>query len=167
MAVNSDYFNLKLEVEKKAWPVILDWLAQRYGLTVDVDVRDDPEFQDQDIDVILSDFGQKYTAEVKVRTRLYGDLALETLSCRERGTPGFLYKSKAALLVYVFYVGGRLHPNSDVFAFSSLRAWFERNRRRYWPKYAPNPPGDPLYHSEIVPVPFRDLPKYLYYPRTP
>lgn len=153
-------------MERDAWPVVVDWLKAQ-GFRIVQDVRGDPDYQASDIDLIVEDTGIMWTAEVKVRTSLYGDLALETLSCREKGTPGYLYASKANLLVYVFYVGGRLHPNSSILALSQLRAWFERNKHRYRSRLAPNPPGNPLYHSVFFPVPFRDLPKYLFYPRGP
>lgn len=161
-----NYFAEKLKVERDAWDAVVAWLTG-LGFKVTDDVRDDPDFREGDIDLIMEDDGVPWTAEVKVRSTLYGDLALETLSCKEKGTPGFLFKSKANLLVYVFYVGGQIHPKSAVLVLNSLRTWFRRNRGRYRGKLAPNPPGDPFYHSVFYPVPFRDLPRFVYYPKGP
>lgn len=162
----TDYFDEKMKVEKEAMGQVVNWLANRFGLYYRRDVRDDKSFQDLDVDLILTD---NQTAdipvEVKVRKTLFDDIALETLSCYERGTLGYLFKSKAELLAYIFFIDGKIHANSAVLDLGGLRHWFKANQARYRPQYAPNPPINPLYRSEFYAVPLDDLPKALFYPR--
>lgn len=160
------YFYEKLSVEQEHMDKVLPWLTQTYGFTLVEDLRENPVYWEQDIDLLLMDETMGVlTAEVKIRITLYSDIAFETKSSTEDNTLGNLYKSKADLLVYVFMVNGEVHENSCVLHLPTVRNWFGWNKHKYKPKYAPNPPDSPTYHTEFYPVPLVDLPVIAFYPK--
>lgn len=166
----SKYFEEKNRLEKAAMPSVIHYLEE-YGFKLVRDVRTIQQFQHQDIDLIMMDnvYGE-ITVEVKVRGTLYPDILLETISNMERDTLGWIYKSKATVLVYVFYINGKLHSRRYVMWLPKLRRWWEKNKAKYLKdprseKLAGNPPENPEYHTLSYAVPETDIPRHVFLTR--
>ena len=161
----SNYFEQQLQVEEEAMPLIIDWLSKAYNFSLIQDVRKDKHYQENDVDLIMQDkdgiFGT-FSVEIKVRAKLYPDIIVETRSNVERNTVGNLFKSQALFLVYVFLIDHKLHPNRYVIHLPKFREWFIKNKGRYKSNFAPNPPENPVYHTEFYPIPIFDMPQEIF-----
>jgi hypothetical protein len=96
------------------------------------------------------------------RKRGYSDIAVETASNSERGTPGWIHTSRADWLVYAFLRRNGELGRVYVLDMKELRRWFLENEHRYPTLRAPNPPDNPRYHTLFKPVPIRDIPEFLF-----
>ena len=163
----SNYFFAKLDVERENTDQILNWMKVDYGFSLVEDVRQKEVYWATDVDFLMTDkLGEQFDVELKVRTKIYDDIIIETLSNTERGTEGWITKSKAYFLAYVFCVENQIHPKSCILHLPKLRIWFFQNKHRFNKKYAPNPPNDPLYHTEFYPIPIKHIPRSVFYPKT-
>jgi hypothetical protein len=159
-----EYFQGSLKLEDEAMPNVVEWIQQYFRFKLRRDVRKDPSFYDRDIDLIMEDLDRVMPSplfiEVKVRNQLYEDILIETKKNVEQNKLGWIWTSEAQLLAYVFYVDGNLLPRPRyLIHLSTLREWFHQNQSRYQCMLAPNPPKNPVYHTEFYSVPPRDIPE--------
>ena len=160
MSLN-DYFKEKLNVEERAIPQVLAWLEKDFHFKLFEDVRQKQAFQEKDIDFLMQDqegLFKTFPLELKVRKQYYPDIAIETLSSIEANTLGYIKKSQALFLAYVWLEQEQLHSNRFLFNLSALRDWFLENYQKYPRQTAPNPPENPIYHTEFYSVPFGEIP---------
>jgi hypothetical protein len=142
---------------------VLGWLSGDYGFELSEDVRSNAHYQQIDVDLIMNNgFLEKIPVEVKIRIRYRPDIAVETQSNKEKGTQGYIYKSKASYLAYCYVTDGKLDTRSTLLYLPSLKVWFKAHIGKYAPKLAPNPPDNPLYHTEFYPVPLTDIPIHVF-----
>jgi hypothetical protein len=158
----SDYFHEKLSKES-IMPEIITFIQNQYGFQFVSDLREKKEFQDKDIDLLFKDsIMDEIPIEVKIRTQIWNDIAIETKSSTEYDTLGYIYKSQATFLAYAFVIDNTI-KSFYLLHLPRLKEWFERNKHKYKPKYAPNPPNNPIYHTEFYPIPIRDIPFWLFF----
>lgn len=159
----NEYFKKQNRLEEEAMLYVIRWL-ESFGFELLGDVRKNEAYREKDIDLLMKDtiLGE-FGVEVKVRAELHNDIAIETISNVERNTVGYIDKSQAIFLAYVFYIDGKLHPHFLMY-LPKLREWFLKNKHRYKPKYAPNPPEKPVYYTEFYPVPIKDIPPEVFFP---
>lgn len=98
--------------------------------------------------------------ELKIRRSKYvnkKDILIETESCVEKRTLGWIYTTQANFLVYAFVTPGREVLKGYIFDFPELQAWWikEGTRTNYENKYGKT--GD-LYTTKNCVVPLGDLP---------
>jgi hypothetical protein len=153
-------------VEQEHFGSILEWLQNSYKMIMLKDLRNEKTSQEVDTDLSMQhpDLGS-LTVEVKVRKKYYPDLAIETFSCLERKTQGYIDKSQAQFLAYVYLENAKVHSESFVVSLPNLKRWFYLNKNKYTPKLAPNPPENPLYHTQFYPVPLQDIPISFFMPK--
>jgi hypothetical protein len=156
-----NYFMDKIADETEHMPKIIS-IFESLGYKLVSDVRLTPEYQKKDIDLIFNDktFGD-VTVEVKIRLKDYGDLLVETYSCKERQTLGNLYASQAYFYAYAIIEKQQL-KKLYVAHMPSLRQWFDKNKNKYNPKLAPNPPTNTVYHTEFYAIPIQDIPEHIF-----
>ncbi len=89
------------DVARQASAEVEAWLRRRPD-TLDVrNVEDDPEFQRVDVDLVWTTHRRSYTIEVKGdRWHETGNFFFETLSNKEKGTPGCFLYTQADFLFY-------------------------------------------------------------------
>lgn len=159
----------RLDKERRHTPSIKKWVTQLLNLA---EIRDaTPEEQrEQDIDWhgrIRS--GTWFSFEQKIRYKYYDDIAVEVVSCIERKTPGWIYRSKADILVYVFFINGIM--KGDIIDMSDLQIWWDTTGKYlcYEEKTAPTYGRDRktiLYHTLNRMVPCKRIPySFFYYHR--
>ena len=166
MTTTPTVFQEALETEHQHMPSVETWLTKLFNLkkTWPATLKEQKE---DDIDLhVLTPTENEVTFEVKIRYTYYEDLLIETLSCIEKKTQGWIYKSKADYLAYVF-----LLPNKpvigDVIDLPKLNKW--------WCKqgvYVGYPPkkgttktnnGAVLYQTQNRAVPLRHIPFQLFH----
>jgi len=166
MALN-DYFQKSLKLEDEAMPCVIRWIQDDFGFTLVKDVHREPSYYEKEIDLIMEDLDHVMPSplfiEVKVRDELYQDIVIETIKNVEQNKLGWIWTSEAYFLIYVFYIDGKLLPRPRyLLQLQSLREWFRENRERYQAMLAPNPPKNPVYHTEFYPVPPKDIPANIF-----
>lgn len=160
-----NYFKEKIDCEKKYMPLVIS-LFENLGYVLLADVREKSEYQKVDIDLLFRDnvLGE-VPVEVKIRLKDYNDLIVETYSCFERKTLGNLYVSQAFFYAYIIIEDSKL-KKAYIIHMPSLRTWFDKSKQKYKPRYAPNPPDQPVYNTEFYPIPLADIPNYIFYVKT-
>ena len=146
-------FDEDLKAERKDMPSAIEWLRIKARLG---DIREATlEEQKRDIDL----FSGKYSFEVKIRRKKYSDILFEVLSCEERKTPGWLYKSKAGFLVYIFKTKA---IEGYILNLPMLKDWWIREgiNRGYEKHRGKTKRQDEsiLYHTLNFAVPIKDIP---------
>lgn len=161
-----EYYRKSDRLEAEAMPHVVTWIQQHFRFKLKEDVRKDLFYQKMEVDLIMEDLDgvmpNPLLVEVKVRGKFYDDILIETRSNYERNKLGWIWTSQAYLLAYVFHIDGKLHPKRYLLHMPSLREWFRNNQHRYIPLLAPNPPKNPVYHTEFYPVPPRDIPPEIF-----
>lgn len=163
---NRDYFCEQLELEDAMMPQVLQWLEKDFEFKLKEDLRKKPEWWGADVDLLAAhEILGDVKIEVKIRKRYYPDLAIETLSVRERLVLGWIYTCKADYLAYVYVENDKLCKDRYVLHMKTLREWFDRNKQRFTHKEAPNPKvGKPEYHTEFYIIPINEIPKHIFLP---
>lgn len=109
------------------------------------------------------------TVEVKLRSEKYSafaerELLIETESSLESNTPGWIFKSQATYLAYLWLRRGIIH--GKIMSMKLLREWWKENEWKYGVSerehLAPNPPSNPTYHTRNYSVSWHELPKNLF-----
>lgn len=162
-----EYFQGFLKLEDEAMPHVVEWIQQKFRFKLIRDVHKDPAFYARDIDLIMEDLDRVMPSplfiEVKIRNQLYEDILIETKKNVEQNKPGWIWTSEAQLLAYVFYVDGNLLSRPRyLMHLPTLREWFRQNQSRYQAMLAPNPPQNPVYHTEFYSIPLRDIPEKIF-----
>lgn len=166
MTATPTTFQEALEVENQQMPIVETWLTGLFNLQK-VWPATIKEQKEDDIDLhALTPTENEVTFEVKIRYKKYEDLLIETLSCIEKKTSGWIYKSKADYLAYVFIV-----PNKpiigDVIDLPGLNKWWYKQG-----VYVGYPlkegttktdNGAVLYKTQNRAVPIRHIPFHLFH----
>jgi GR25 family glycosyltransferase involved in LPS biosynthesis len=161
----SNYYTEKHKVEEMARVSIERKLKRLFSLRALKYIGDEKDGIRFDKDYVgYKKDGERVTFEVKVRLppkgrRGYSDIAIETVSNDVKGTPGWIYTSKADWLVYVFIKENWEVGRFYVLEMRGLRSWFIENEYKYGIKKAPNP----SYYTIFKPIPIRDIPKQLFF----
>jgi hypothetical protein len=115
-------------VEPQAFEAIANWLIT-LPLTEQVkNVKDDLAYQKLDVDMVWQTTMGSYQVEIK-GDRYYrtGNFFLETVSNKEKGTPGCFLYTQANLLFYYFIEPRVLY----ILPMPRTREWFLANRQRF------------------------------------
>lgn len=166
MTTTPTIFQDSLEIENQNMPIVETWLTGLFNLNKvwGATLEEQKEF---DIDLhALTLTGKEVTFEVKIRYKFYEDLLIETLSCIKEKTQGWIYKSAADYLAYVFVV-----PNKpiigDVLNLPGLKKWWRKQGVYFgYPlkkgtTHTIN--GTVLYQTQNRAVPLRHIPFNLFH----
>jgi hypothetical protein len=142
------------DVARQASADVEAWLRRRPD-TLDVrNVEDDPEFQRMDVDLVWTTRRRTYKIEVKGdRWHETGNFFFETLSNKEKGTPGCFMYTQADFLFYYFVVPRVLY----IMPVPAARAWFTANLDRFEERETTTPVGEDHYTTVGRLVPIQDL----------
>jgi len=139
------------QVAARASTEIEAWLREWHG-TVNVEnVEGDPEYQAKDIDLLWATIVRDYTIEIKAdRWHETGNFFFETVSNKERGTPGCFLYTEADFLFYYFPGPRTLY----ILPMPRTRAWFLANIERFAEKETTTPVGNEHYTTvgRVVPI---------------
>ena len=118
-----DFVN-SIKVGEFGEQIIKKYLLQKDNILHITDVSKIPDFQKQDIDLVV-DFrnGKRATIEIKTDTYTSGNIFYETLSNKEYNVPGCMEKSSADFLFYYFTKTNELY----IINFRKYREWFHQN----------------------------------------
>jgi hypothetical protein len=140
-----------VRVAGRASTEIEAWLREWHG-TINVEnVEGDPEYQAQDIDLIWSTIIRDYTIEIKAdRWHETGNFFFETVSNKEKGTPGCFLYTEANFLFYYFVEPRLLY----ILPMPRTRAWFLANLERFTERETTTPIGSEHYTTvgRLVPI---------------
>lgn len=124
-------------------------IAHPLHVAVD-DVRDDPSYQERDIDFVWHTRHWRLSIDVKAERRMRENLFIETVSNCTKHTPGWVYKSGADLIAYTFL------DKQLVFVFDLplMRAFLRENASLYRGHAKTTKDGKLQYETEgaLVPV---------------
>lgn len=141
-------FEDSLKVGESGEKLFLDAFGEEWGL---VDVRKNPEYQERDIDFLA----KGKTIELKTDTYTNGNMFLETISAKEIESKGYVYKSQADYLCYLF-VNFKV---MFIFDLPRLREWVKSNAPQlveYKKELTNSYPGG-YYTSEGYAIPVREV----------
>jgi hypothetical protein len=148
--INRDFIQERKDIE-----IVKIWLNNNH--LVDT-IRDATDFEqmEQDIDFHGSLYGELHSFEVKHRHSIYPDFLVETLSNIEYRTAGWIIKSQADKLVYVFLIKNII-KKAFIMNLPKLKAWW-LNEGRYNNYPIRKGKTDNLYETENRAVPLGDIP---------
>jgi len=139
------------KVAERASIEIEAWLREWPG-TVNVEnVEGDPEYQAKDIDLLWATVSRDYTIEIKAdRWHGTGNFFFETVSNKEKGTPGCFLYTEADFLFYYFTEPRTLY----ILPMPRARQWFEANIERFAERETTTPAGSEHYTTvgRLVPI---------------
>ena len=133
-------------VAKQAATEIEAWLRLKQNSIAVTNVEDRPEYQSQDVDLIWKTTKREIGVEIKSDT-YSGDrnFFLETISNKEKGTPGsFLYTS-ADYVFYYFVKPKKLF----VLPMPKTREWFLKNMRDFREAVTETDVGNGEYYTTV------------------
>lgn len=140
-----------LAVAHRATSDITAWLLRQSATVAVKNVENDPRFQRLDIDLLWQTRGATYSVEIKGdRLHQTGNFFFETVSNRERGTPGcFLYTEAN----YLFYYFVRTHT-LYILPMPQTRDWFRANLQGFRERATRTPVGQTYYTTvgRLVPI---------------
>lgn len=99
--------------------------------------------------------------ELKNRRKDYGDILVETLSCKERGTPGWIYNTQTDYLAYTVVTKERQVAKGYIFIFPRFQKWW--NEEGVYNHYEPKRHVGELYTTKNRAVPPKDIPLDCFY----
>ena len=139
------------QVARRASPEIEAWLREWHG-TVDVEnVEGDEAYQKIDVDLLWTTIARDYAVEIKAdRWHETGNFFFETVSNKERGTPGCFLYTEADFLFYYFVEPRTLY----ILPVPRVRDWFLKNVERFEQRETTTPVGGEHYTTvgRIVPI---------------
>ena len=162
-----EYFRRKLDFEKTMKDKLEKFIEQQLSPSAIKDISGERDGIERDKDYALLINGRWVRAECKIRSTKYRkhaleDILIETKSSVEDDTPGWIYRSAAELLIYVWEFPTGVF--GIILRLPELKKWWMENRHYYTRRIlAPNPPNNPEYHTENYVVPISDLPDDLFY----
>ena len=147
--------------ERRDMPIVKLWLRSRLSI---YNIEDATPRQQKEDDIDFTGHklnGDIITFEVKIRRKLYDDILIETVSNTTKGSRGWIYVSKADVLVYVFLIDGKI-VRGFIIDMQILRKWWEDKgcHMDYPIKDAPNydKKGNLIYTTRNRAVPEKDMP---------
>jgi len=141
-------FQNSLQASERGTLIIIDYLKRQSHVKSVEDVQDAPEYQQQDIDLIVNyNNNNKQTIEVKIDSYYYKtqNLFWEEISCIETNSIGCFMYSQANLFYYYFYPGDVLYN----FNIHEARKWFIANKTRFKQKYIKNKRYDGSLYTSV------------------
>ncbi len=104
------------------------WLREWHGTVNLENVEGDPDYQKIDVDLLRTTITRDYTIEIKAdRWHETGNFFFETLSNREKGTPGCFLYTEADFLFYYFPEPRTLY----ILPMLRTRQWFLADFERF------------------------------------
>jgi len=155
--------------ERRDMPIVIQWLRSKLSI---YNIQDASQRQQKEDDIDFTGHKQNgdiVTFEAKIRRKLYDDILIETVSNTTKGSPGWVYVSKADVLVYVFLIDYEI-VKGFIIDMKSLKAWWKNNGRHkgYPIRYGKtsDSKGNLLYKTRNHAVPERDIPSstFIYHP---
>jgi len=108
--------------ERSDMPKVIEWLNTQLDL---ISIREATrEEQKKDVDLVLTTSKALRTVEVKIRYSDYNDFLIEVVSSHTKNTKGWIYKSKADLLVYIIIKNNKI-VSGRIMNFVKLRKWWD------------------------------------------
>lgn len=104
-------------------PIIKQWLLDNLSGLLTINEATKAQ-QSDDIDLVLVTKKRKINAEVKIRYKDYNDLLIETVSSITRKTKGWIYRSKADLLIYAVIKRNKV-ISCKILNLPSLQEWWD------------------------------------------
>ncbi len=140
-----------VRVAERASTEIEAWLREWHG-TVNVEnVEGDPDYQAKDIDLLWTTIARDYTIEIKAdRWHETGNFFFETVSNKEKGTPGCFLYTEADFLFYYFTEPRKLY----ILPMPRTRQWFLEHIERFTERETTTPVGHEHYTTvgRLVPI---------------
>lgn len=127
------------------------WLWEWPDTVLVENVEGDPAFQTRDIDLLWATNVRDYTIEIKAdHWHETGNFFFETVSNKERGTPGCFLYTEANFLFYYFTVPRTLY----ILPMPRTRAWFTADPSRFAERETTTPVGHDHYTTvgRLVPI---------------
>ena len=123
--MSRDYFNHQLGREKSGNPLVKKFLVETLNFILIKNISNEADGIRDDIDWVgkTSLMTPWIRIECKERFRRYRDFLVETKSSVERSTPGWIYKSKADLLAYVWVY--TKSANGKIMHMRELQKWWK------------------------------------------
>ena len=146
-----DLFNERRDIK-----LVKDWLEVKH-LVEGTEEASDQEQQEHHFDFYGYLYGERTTFEAKIRSKIYEDLLIETLSCIEKKTLGWIYLSEAKHLIYSIIENKKIQRLS-MYALPKLREWWVtvgsyKIYKKFYGKTGT------LYSTENYAVTLRDIPR--------
>ncbi|MFQ5639028.1 MAG: hypothetical protein ACE5IR_13675 [bacterium] len=140
-----------VKVSQRAASEIEAWLRSLKNTISVKNVESDPEFQKIDVDLLWTT--QKKTYKVEIKGDLWhktGNFFFETLSNREKNTPGCFLYTQADLLFYYFVEIKELY----ILPMPETRKWFLSTWQRFKERSTTTPVYNDFYTTvgRLVPV---------------
>jgi len=140
-----------VRVAERASTELEAWLREWHG-TVNVEnVEGDSDYQAKDIDLLWMTIARDYTIEIKAdRWHETGNFFFETVSNKEKGTPGCFLYTEADFLFYYFTEPRTLY----ILSMPRTRQWFLENANRFAERETTTPVGHDHYSTvgRLVPI---------------
>jgi len=152
--------------ERKNMPEVKRWLQTVLPIYNIREASAQQQRQD-DIDFLGEKFeGEEVSFEAKIRYKIYPDILIETISNVTRRTPGWIYVSKADILVYVFHENDRV-VRGYLISLPDLQKWWRKTgtHNDYDIRYGETHSSEKLlYKTKNRVIPERDIPsQYIIY----
>lgn len=131
-------FDDSVRVSERACKDIVTWLLN-LKQTIDVqNVESDPKFQEIDVDLILTTNKGKFKIEIKGdQWANTGNFFFETISNKEKNTPGCFLYTEADFVFYYFIEPQILY----ILPIPITRDWFKYNLHRFEERATTTPIG--------------------------
>ena len=149
----------KLAAGKEGAERVMALIAHRPETLSIKDVQDDPHYQSKGIDFLWERNrwdGSKETVTVEVKWDSYTtrNIAFETVSVVEKGTPGCFLTSVADVWIYCF----KGYSWAFMIPLTRAREWFAAHRQEYTTRVTSTRyQGREGWHTEFALVPIEDL----------
>jgi len=147
-------FNNAVELEKKASPYFDSAYRKVWRVKTITVVRDTLKGREEIDKILTLEDGIQIAIEEKVRDKKYAnnDIVIEEQSNVEKGTPGWIYYSKADYLAYSWLQNGL--TKVLLFDMKKLREWYLKNKDRYNLVMTDT---DNIYHTSFRIIPLEDI----------
>jgi hypothetical protein len=120
-----------------------------------INVEEDPLYQKDDIDLLMVNPYGTSLAEVKGDLYPNNNIFLETWSCMETNSRGWIYKTKADTVIYYFM----LHKIVYLLPFPQVTEWFDAHKEQLinYRKVVKNKGRRGIYTSEGYAIPIGEI----------
>ena len=136
----------EVQVSPIAARAIEDRLRGRRETVAVQNVENDPKYQRMDVDLIWITHDARYQIEIKGdRWHRTGNFFFETVSNKERGTPGCFLYTEADYIFYYFITPRTLY----ILPMPKTREWFLANEDRFRIKETTTPVGNGQRYTTV------------------
>lgn len=136
LGINQYEMKPMLDIAKQASDDIEKYLKQKPETIAVINVEDDKHFQKKDIDLlwVYKNNGKEYMKRIEIKGDRYshtGNFFIETISNKEKNTPGCFLYTEADYIFYYFVETKEL----NVMNVEKSRDWFIKNIERFEEKF--------------------------------